>query len=75
MADPECAGGGGVSHILAGKRGVIASLYSKKIMKMRYFHQEGGGRTPGTPYAGSATVLYVYDIFDPDSQMATLFKN
>ena len=24
-------------------------------MKMRYFHQEGGGRTPGTLYAGSAT--------------------
>ena len=22
---------------------------------MQYFHQEGGGRTPGTPYAGSAT--------------------
>ena len=28
-------------------------------MKMLYFHQEGGGgRTPGTPYAGSATVTH-----------------
>ena len=26
-------------------------------MKMQCFHQEGG-RTPGTPYAGSATVKY-----------------
>ena len=32
-------------------------------MKMQYFHQEGGGRTPGMPYAGSATVHGVSQIF------------
>ena len=42
VADPECARGGGVSHILA-EKGVVASLDSKKCMKMQYFHQEGGG--------------------------------
>ena len=42
MVDPECAKGGGVSHILAEKRGVsFTSL--KKCMKVQYFHQEGGG--------------------------------
>ena len=25
------------------KKGVLASLYSEKCMKMQYFHQEGGG--------------------------------
>ena len=34
---PECARGG-VSHILA-EKGLLASLYSKKFMKMQYFHQ------------------------------------
>ena len=42
MADPECARRWGVSHILA-EKGVSASLYSKKCMKMQNFHQEGGG--------------------------------
>ena len=56
MADPECARGGGVNHILAEKRGVIASFYSKICMKCNNFTKKGGGRTPGTPYAGSATV-------------------
>ena len=42
------------------KKGVLASLYSEKFMKMQYFHQEGGGRTPGTPYAGSATGSSTY---------------
>ena len=42
MADPECARGGGVSHILA-EKGMLASLYSKKCIKMQYFHQKGGG--------------------------------
>ena len=49
MADQECARGGGVSHILAGKR-LLASLYSKKCMKMQYFHQWRGGGA----YAGYA---------------------
>ena len=31
---------------------------------MQYFHQEGGGRTPGTPYAGSATVVSHGDLCD-----------
>ena len=38
VADPECARGGGVSHILA-EKGLSASLYSNKCMKMQYFHQ------------------------------------
>ena len=38
VADPEYAREGGVSHILA-KKGVLASLYSKKCMKIQYFHQ------------------------------------
>ena len=42
VADPECARGGGVSDILA-EKGVSASLYFKKCMKMQYFHQEEGG--------------------------------
>ena len=29
---------------------------------MQYFHQEGGGRTPGTPYAGSATEFELLNI-------------
>ena len=61
VADPECAREGGVSLIFA-EKGVLASLYSKKCMKKRYFYQEGGGRTPGTPYAGSATA---YDYLNP----------
>ena len=42
VADPECARRGGLSHILA-EKGVLASLYSKKCVKMQYFHKEGGG--------------------------------
>ena len=38
VADSECARGGDVSHILAEKR-VLAPLYSKKCMRMQYFHQ------------------------------------
>ena len=52
VADPECARGGGVSHILAEKR-VLALLYSKKCMKNQYFHQERGGGGGGA-YAGYA---------------------
>ena len=61
MADPECARGGGVSHILAEKRGVSFTLF-KKMHENAIFSpiRGGGGRTPGTPYrgtpyAGSAT--------------------
>ena len=46
VADPECARGGGVSHILA-EKGVLASLFSQKCMKMQYFYQEGGGAYAG----------------------------
>ena len=35
---PECARGGGVSHILAEKRGVSLTFF-KKCMKIQYFHQ------------------------------------
>ena len=38
VADPEYARGGGVIHILA-EKGLLASHYSKKCMKMQYFHQ------------------------------------
>ena len=36
VADPECARGGGVSHILA-EKGLLASLYSKKMHKNAVF--------------------------------------
>ena len=54
VADPECARGGGVSHILAEKRGVSFTL-SKKMHENSIFSPITGGRTPGTPYAGFAT--------------------
>ena len=54
MADPECARGGGVSHILAEKRGVSFTLF-QKMHENAIFSPRRGGRTPGTPYAGSAT--------------------
>ena len=38
VADPECARVGGVSHILAEKRGVSLTLL-KKCMKIQYFYQ------------------------------------
>ena len=56
MADSECARGGGVNHILAEKRGVSFTLF-KTMHENAIFSPRrwGGGRTPGTPYAGSAT--------------------
>ena len=42
MADPECARGGGVSHILAEKR-VLASLYFKKMHENAIFLPLRGG--------------------------------
>ena len=57
VADPEYARGGGVSHILAEKSGVSFTLF-KKMHENSIFSpitEGGGGRTPGTPYAGSAT--------------------
>ena len=58
MAEPECARGGGVSHILAEKRGVSFTLFKKMHENAIFSPRRGGGRTPGTPYAGSATDLY-----------------
>ena len=55
VADPECARGGGVSHILAEKRGVSFILFQKLHENAIFSPKRGGGRTPGTPYAGSAT--------------------
>ena len=55
MADQECARGGSVCHVLAEKR-LWPSLYSKKCNILT--NKEGGGRTPGTPYARSATAIY-----------------
>ena len=54
VADPECARGGGVSHILAENRGVSFTLF-KKMHENSIFLPMTGGRMPGTPYAGSAT--------------------
>ena len=55
MADPECARGGGVSHILAEKRGVSFTFFKKMHENAIFSPIRGGGRTRGTPYAGSAT--------------------
>ena len=56
MADPECARGGGVSHFLAEKRGVSFTFFKKMHQNAIFSPRTGrGGRTPGTPYAGSAT--------------------
>ena len=49
MADPECARGGGLSHILAEKR-VLASLYFKKMHENAIFLPIRGGGA----YAGYA---------------------
>ena len=42
VADPECARGGGVSHILA-EKGLLASLYSKKNENAIFSPMGGGG--------------------------------
>ena len=55
VANPECARGGGLSHILADKRGVNVTLFQKMHENAILFNNKEGGRTPGTPYAGSAT--------------------
>ena len=56
VADPQCARGGGVSHILAEKRGVSFTLF-KKMHENSIFSPRTGWRTPGAPYAGSATAI------------------
>ena len=56
VADPESARGVGVSHILAEKRCVSFTLF-QKMHGNAIFSPRRGGRTPGTPYAGSATVV------------------
>ena len=44
MADPECVRGGGVSHILAEKRGVSFSLFKKMHTNLIFSPiTEGGG--------------------------------
>ena len=58
VADPGCARGGGVSHILAEKRGVSFTSFKKMHENAIFPPITGGGRTPGSPYAGSATVSY-----------------
>ena len=55
VADPECARGGGVSYILAEKKGVSFTLFEKMHENSIFSLITGEGRTPGTPYAGSAT--------------------
>ena len=54
MANPECARGGGVNHILAEKRGVGFTLFLK-MHENAIFSPIREGRTPAMPYAGSAT--------------------
>ena len=55
MADQECAREGGVSHILAEKKIVNFTLFKKMHENALFSPIRGGGRTPGTFYAGSAT--------------------
>ena len=71
VADPECTGGGGVSHILAEKRGVSFTLL-KKMHENSIFSPITGGRTPGTPYAGSATGVPGYRYFGIGTGTVTL---
>ena len=59
MLYPECARGGGANHILAEKRGVSFNLFQKRHENAIFLPIGGGGSTPSTPYAGSATVLDV----------------
>ena len=64
VADPECARGGGVSHNLAEKRGVSFALLKKMHENSKLSPiTGGGGGTPGTPYAGSATDMIIYLIY------------
>ena len=57
MANPECAKGGGVNHILAEKRGVSFTFFLKMHENAIFSLKRGGGRTLATPYAGSATAV------------------
>ena len=43
MTDPECARGGGVSHILAEKRGVSLTLFQKMHENAIFSPRRGGG--------------------------------
>ena len=43
VADPECARGGGVSHILAEKRGVSFTLFKKMHENAIFSPKKGGG--------------------------------
>ena len=43
MAEPECARGGGVSHILAEKRGVSFTLFKKMHVNAIFSPRRGGG--------------------------------
>ena len=56
VANPECARGGGVSNILAGKRGVSSTFFQKMHENAIFSPIRGGGRTAAPPYAGSVTV-------------------
>ena len=60
MADPECAKGGGVSHILAQKRGVSSTLIKKMHENsiVSPLRGRGGGAYAGYAYAGSLTGEY-----------------
>ena len=49
VADPECARGGGVSHILAEKRGVSFTLFKKMHENLIFFPNNGGGGGGGRP--------------------------
>ena len=47
VADPECARGGGVSHIFAEKRGVSFSLLQKMHENAIFSTKRGGGAYAG----------------------------
>ena len=57
VAYPECAKRGGLSHILAEKRGVSFTLFQKMHENAIFSPIRGGGRTPGTPYDGPAIAM------------------
>ena len=75
MASQECARGGGVNHILAEKRGVSFTFFLKMHENAIFsLKTGGGGRTPATPYAGSATaVLPLFS--NPGSALALHLKH
>ena len=74
VADPKCARGGGVSHILAEKMGVSFTLF-KKMHENAIFSPIRGG---GGAYAGYTLCWirhWVWGLFDTDKFNPNMFFN